>query len=219
MIRPAVLSGDQGRRRRPRVPALGPSRVKVGTRMRTGVGVIEVTEVERVPLSGLRADDAARAGAASLAALKQELAHRTDRPVWRVGSGTRARTLARRSASSFPDADEIAADPQRGSTGSTRRRRHRALDPRHAGDHRPQPGGPGTRPGRAARTRDAGMEDRRPQAEGARADRVAGDRLPPLPARRGRARRRARRARAAAAPHGHPSSSLHRCARHSCAAR
>ena len=60
-------------------------RVKVGTRMRTGVGVVEVTSVERVPLSGLRADDARRAGATSVTALRQALDHRTERPVWRVG--------------------------------------------------------------------------------------------------------------------------------------
>jgi hypothetical protein len=60
-------------------------RVRVGTRMRTAVGLVEVTSVEQVSLSSLRADDARRAGAASLTALKEALAHRTDRPVYRVG--------------------------------------------------------------------------------------------------------------------------------------
>ena len=60
-------------------------RVKVGTRMRTGVGLIEVTSVERTAVSGLRAEDARRAGAASLSALKDALDHRTDRAVYRVG--------------------------------------------------------------------------------------------------------------------------------------
>ncbi|MGH3347384.1 MAG: hypothetical protein ACRDO4_10410 [Nocardioides sp.] len=60
-------------------------RVKVGTRMRTGVGLIEVISVERTPVSRLRAEDALRAGAASLTALKGALSHRTDRTVYRVG--------------------------------------------------------------------------------------------------------------------------------------
>ena len=80
MIRPAELTAikageiDLAFRRWDR------PRVKVGTRMRTAVGVIEVTSVEQVPLARLRADDARRAGAASVTALKQALAHRTDRP-------------------------------------------------------------------------------------------------------------------------------------------
>src|SRR5690606_30193141 len=60
-------------------------RVRVGTRMRTAVGVLEVTEVERVALSSLRAEDARRAGAASLAALRAGLSQHADRPVFRVG--------------------------------------------------------------------------------------------------------------------------------------
>ncbi len=60
-------------------------RVKVGTRMRTGVGLIEVTSVEPVALSRLRVEDARRAGAESLTALKDALRHRPDRTVYRVG--------------------------------------------------------------------------------------------------------------------------------------
>ena len=60
-------------------------RVKVGTRMRTAVGLIEVTSVEPVVLSGLRAEDARRAGAPSLAALKAALSQRPDLTVYRVG--------------------------------------------------------------------------------------------------------------------------------------
>ncbi|GAA0713972.1 hypothetical protein GCM10010199_13430 [Dactylosporangium roseum] len=48
-------------------------RVRVGTRMRTAVGLVEVTSVDRVPLRSLTAADARRAGAASLAALRQGL--------------------------------------------------------------------------------------------------------------------------------------------------
>jgi len=60
-------------------------RVKVGTRMRTGVGLIEVTSVEPVAVSRLRAEDAHRAGAASLTALKTALSQRPDRTIYRVG--------------------------------------------------------------------------------------------------------------------------------------
>ena len=107
MIRPAELTAikqgaiDLAFRRWDR------PRVKVGTRMRTAVGVVEVTSVERVPLSGLRADDARRAGATSVPALKEALAHRTDRPVWRVGlryAGADPRESLREQV---PDAGEI----------------------------------------------------------------------------------------------------------------
>jgi hypothetical protein len=71
MIRPAELAAikrgeiDLAFRRWDR------PRVKVGTQLRTGVGLVEVVSVERVAVSALRADDARRAGAASLAALKE----------------------------------------------------------------------------------------------------------------------------------------------------
>src|SRR3954471_6261371 len=61
-------------------------RVRVGTRMRTAVGLAEVTSVDRVPARSLPAADARRAGAASLAALRQGLARlHPDRPVYRIG--------------------------------------------------------------------------------------------------------------------------------------
>ena len=60
-------------------------RLKVGTRMRTGIGLVEVTSVDRVPVSALTAAEARRAGAPSLAALRTALAARADRPVYRVG--------------------------------------------------------------------------------------------------------------------------------------
>jgi hypothetical protein len=60
-------------------------RVKVGTRLRTAVGLLEVTSVDPVPLSGLRAEDARRCGAASLAALKTALTARASGQVFRVG--------------------------------------------------------------------------------------------------------------------------------------
>jgi hypothetical protein len=68
-----------------------------------------VTSVEQVSVSQLRADDARRAGAASLAALKQALAARPEDPAWRIGvayAGPDPREALR---SAVPDADEIAA--------------------------------------------------------------------------------------------------------------
>ena len=85
MIRPAELDAirdgeiDLAFRRWDR------ARVKVGTRLRTAVGLLEVTSVEQVSLSALRADDARRAGAVSLAALKRALSVRTSGRVFRVG--------------------------------------------------------------------------------------------------------------------------------------
>ena len=84
-------------------------RVKVGTQLRTAVGVLEVLAVDRVTLSSLRASDATRAGAASLAALKEAL-NRSDaasRPIYRVQlrhAGEDPRTLLR---TQVPDAAEI----------------------------------------------------------------------------------------------------------------
>lgn len=109
MIRPAELAAikagtiDLAFRRWAR------PRVVVGTRMRTGVGLIEVTSVEQVSVSGLRAEDARRAGAPSLAALKQALAARSSDPAWRIGlayAGPDPREALR---AAVPDADEITA--------------------------------------------------------------------------------------------------------------
>ena len=60
-------------------------RVVVGTRMRTMVGLVEVTAVEEVEVGDLTEDDARRAGAPSLTALTRALDQKADRPVWRVG--------------------------------------------------------------------------------------------------------------------------------------
>lgn len=108
MIRPAELAAikageiDLAFRRWDR------PRVKVGTRMRTAVGVVEVTSVEQVAVSALRAEDARRAGAPSRAALVEALAARADRPVFRVGlrwAGADPREALR---DTVPDAAEVA---------------------------------------------------------------------------------------------------------------
>ncbi|KAA1416343.1 hypothetical protein F0U44_18640 [Nocardioides humilatus] len=84
-------------------------RVRVGTKLRTAVGLIEVVTVDRVTPSTLRAEDARRAGASSLAALKSALAAKADRPAYRVGlkyAGADPRDALRESV---PGPDEIAA--------------------------------------------------------------------------------------------------------------
>jgi hypothetical protein len=60
-------------------------RVVVGTRMRTAVGLLEVTSLDVVEVADLTDQDARRAGAASRPALVDALAARPDRPVFRVG--------------------------------------------------------------------------------------------------------------------------------------
>ncbi len=81
-------------------------RVVVGTRMRTAVGLLEVTSVHRVTVSALTAEDARRAGSPSVAALRKALSGRSD-PVWRVGltwAGPDPRAVLR---DELPDAAEI----------------------------------------------------------------------------------------------------------------
>jgi hypothetical protein len=85
-------------------------RVRVGTRMRTAVGLVEITSVDRVPVRSLTASDARRAGAASLAALRQGLDRvHPERPVYRIGlryAGADPRHALREAV---PDAAEIEA--------------------------------------------------------------------------------------------------------------
>jgi len=60
-------------------------RLLVGTRMRTQVGLVEVTSVDRIAASAIRAADARRAGATSKADLLAKLAAHPKRPIYRVG--------------------------------------------------------------------------------------------------------------------------------------
>jgi hypothetical protein len=60
-------------------------RLLVGTRMRTAVGLVEVTEVAEVAPEAIAEADARRAGLASLAELRTRLERHHDRPVFRVG--------------------------------------------------------------------------------------------------------------------------------------
>ena len=60
-------------------------RVLVGSRLRTAVGLVEVTSVESVAERSLTAEQARRAGAPSLEALRHGLARHAERPVFRIG--------------------------------------------------------------------------------------------------------------------------------------
>jgi len=83
-------------------------RLKVGTRMRTAIGLVEITSVEAVPQRSLTVEQARRAGAPSLAALRHALAARSDRPIYRVGlryAGADPRAALR---GDIPDEAEIA---------------------------------------------------------------------------------------------------------------
>ena len=87
-------------------------RVKVGTRLRTAVGLIEVISVEQVAVSSLRAEDARRAGASSLGALRQALELRAERPLFRVGlryAGADPRETLREQVPSAAEVEEIRA--------------------------------------------------------------------------------------------------------------
>lgn len=83
-------------------------RLRVGTRMRTAVGLIAVTSVDVVPQRALTAEAARRAGAPSAAALRRALSGHPDRPIHRIGlrwAGADPRTAMRHQ---IPDAAEIA---------------------------------------------------------------------------------------------------------------
>ena len=85
MIRPAELAAIRAGTIDLAFRRWAKPRVVVGTRMRTAVGLVEVTSVEQVSVSRLRAEDARRAGSPSLAALQEALAARPDDPAWRIG--------------------------------------------------------------------------------------------------------------------------------------
>ncbi|WP_248581838.1 hypothetical protein [Nocardioides sp. InS609-2] len=108
MIRPAELAAivrgeiDLAFRRWAR------PRLKVGTQMRTSVGLVEVTSVDEVEPESLTEDDARRAGAASLAELFGALAARPDDLVFRVGLRHGGRDPREVLRETVPDDEEIA---------------------------------------------------------------------------------------------------------------
>ncbi len=83
-------------------------RVLVGTRLRTAVGLLEVTSVDVVDEGTLSEDDARRAGADSVEVLRRNLAAKPDKAIHRVGlryAGEDPRAALRRAT---PTDDEIA---------------------------------------------------------------------------------------------------------------
>jgi hypothetical protein len=87
MIRPAELTAIKAGELDLAFRRWNRARVKVGTRMRTAVGVIEVTQVEKVAASALTRDDAVRSGMGTVVALRRALDAREDKrdqPIWRV---------------------------------------------------------------------------------------------------------------------------------------
>lgn len=81
-------------------------RLLVGTKMRTRIGLVEVTSVDRVAASGITAADARRAGAASRTALLALLAANPERPIYRIGltyAGDDPRVALRNEASLTDD--------------------------------------------------------------------------------------------------------------------
>jgi hypothetical protein len=83
-------------------------RVLVGTRLRTRVGLLEVTSVEQVAVSRITAAEARRAGAASVAELRRMLEAKADRPVWRVGLRYAGADPREELRAAVPDAEEVA---------------------------------------------------------------------------------------------------------------
>jgi hypothetical protein len=108
MIRPAELAAiragavDLAFRRWAR------PRLKVGTRMRTGIGLVEVTSVDEVHPGTLTEDDARRAGSPSLEALLVALEARPGDPVFRVGLRYAGRDPREVLRETLPDKEEVA---------------------------------------------------------------------------------------------------------------
>lgn len=106
MIRPAELAAIKAGTIDLAFRRWAKPRVVVGTRMRTAVGLLEITSVEKV--RRITADDARRAGASSLKALREALAARPEDPAWRIGLvyvGADPREALRET---IPGEDEIA---------------------------------------------------------------------------------------------------------------
>lgn len=110
MIRPAELAAikagevDLAFRRWDR------PRVLVGTRLRTAVGLLEVTAVDLVDPDAITEAEAARCGAASADDLRRALEARSERPAWRVGlryAGPDPRAVLREQPPTAEELDQI----------------------------------------------------------------------------------------------------------------
>ena len=88
-------------------------RVVVGTRLRTRVGLLEVTSVDKVAASRITAQEARRAGATSVTQLRQMLAAKADKPVWRVGLRHAGADPREQLRASVPEPAEVATIVER----------------------------------------------------------------------------------------------------------
>src|SRR6476469_7352708 len=88
-------------------------RVVVGTRLRTRVGLLEVTSVDKVAPSRITAEEARRAGAKSLLELRRMLEAKPDRAVWRVGLRHAGADPREQLRATLPEADEVATIRER----------------------------------------------------------------------------------------------------------
>lgn len=88
-------------------------RVVVGTRLRTRVGLLEVTTVDKVAPSRITADEARRAGASSLVELRRMLEAKADRPAWRVGLRHAGEDPREQLRATVPDSAEVVAIRER----------------------------------------------------------------------------------------------------------
>src|SRR5215218_5086454 len=116
MIRPAELRSIQQGETELAFRRWERPRVVVGTRMRTMVGLVEVTSVEQVEVGELTEDDARRAGSPSLGALLKALEQKATFPAWRVGlrhAGEDPRTLLRDAVPDRKGVAEIVARLER----------------------------------------------------------------------------------------------------------
>jgi hypothetical protein len=85
-------------------------RVRVGSRLRTAVGVLAVDAVEEVDADGITERDARRAGFASRADLLGELAGREDGAIYRIAlhlAGPDPRVVLRAASPTDADVDEV----------------------------------------------------------------------------------------------------------------
>lgn len=88
-------------------------RVVVGTRLRTRVGLLEVTTVDKVAPSRITADEARRAGDSSLVELRRMLEAKADRPAWRVGLRHAGEDPREQLRATVPDSAEVVAIRER----------------------------------------------------------------------------------------------------------
>src|SRR3954463_3899137 len=88
-------------------------RVVVGTRLRTRVGLLEVTSVDKVASSRITAEEARRAGARSVVELGGLLEAKAARPVGRVALRHVGADPREELRATLPDADQVRAIRER----------------------------------------------------------------------------------------------------------